>query len=439
MVAAPPLPVRALSCPHCGAAIEQRGFDHTRNVVCASCLSVLDATDPGLRVLRTFAQGLRVQPLIPLGTRGRVGGAPYEVIGFQQRSIAVDDERYAWREYLLFNPYRGFLYLTEYDGHWNLVRTVRGLPERRQERGRLTARWGGESYRLFQTSEASTDFVLGEFPWEVRLNDRVEVRDFIAPPRLLSAESTEDETTWSLGDYVTGAWVWEAFGLPGQPPSATGVFANQPSPYAAARAGLWRLFAVFVLALLAMAAVRFAPTPALVLRESRQLAPGAAEPYVTESFAVEGRRAALEVEIRSDVSNSWMFVSFALVNEATGRAVDFAREVSYYEGVEGGERWHEGSRDDRVRVPSVPAGRYYMRVAPELAPDAARPVSYVLTLRRDVPSGGFFFAAFLLLLVPPVWVTTRASAFESTRWMESDFAGPTGSAPRADDEEEDDS
>ena len=93
MVAAPPLPVRALSCPHCGAAIEQRGFDHTRNVVCASCLSVLDATDPGLRVLRTFAQGLRVQPLIPLGTRGRVGGAPYEVIGFQQRSIAVDDER----------------------------------------------------------------------------------------------------------------------------------------------------------------------------------------------------------------------------------------------------------------------------------------------------------------------------------------------------------
>jgi len=437
MVAAPPVAVRALRCPSCGAAIEQRGFDHTRSVACASCFAVLDAADPSLRVLTRFAGHLRVRPQIPLGTRGQVGGAPYEAIGFMQRSIAVDGERYAWREYLLFNPYRGFLYLTEYDGHWNLVRTVRALPERVQQGGRLAARYGGDTFRHFQTAVAGTDFVLGEFPWEVRAEDRAEVRDFIAPPRVLSAESTDDETAWSLGEYVTGACVWKTFELPGRPPAPRGVYANQPSPFAAARRSVWQVFMLFLIALVAMAAVRYADAPAQVLRESRQLAPGQLDPYVTESFTLGGRTSNLEVRVGSDVSNSWFYLVFALVDEGSGRAVDFAREVSYYEGVEGGERWTEGSRTDRVRIPSVPPGRYYLRVAPELAPDAVRPVSYTLTLRRDVPSGGFYAVALLLLLVPPVWVTARAAAFESTRWMESDYGSATGNAAASDGEDDD--
>ena len=432
-----PLAVRSLSCTRCGAAIEQRGFDHTRTVVCGSCLSVLDVADPQLRVLHQFAHHLRVQPLIPLGTRGTVAGAPYEVIGFQQRSIRVEGEKYAWREYLLFNPYHGFRYLTEYDGHWNLVRTLRALPELAPQGGRLAALHGGERFRLFQTSQARTDFVLGEFPWEVRAGDRVEVRDFIAPPRLLSAETTDEETTWSLGEYVTGAWVWKAFALPGRPPSPRGVFPNQPSPRARVRRVVWRLCALFLLVLGAMAAVRFGGEPQRLLTEVRQLAPGRAEPYVTESFTVGGRTSNLEVRIDTDVHSSWTFFNLALVNLGTGRAVDFAREVGFYEGVDEGERWTEGSKRDRVRIPSVPPGQYYLRVAPQLAPEATTPVRYTLALRRDVPSTGYFVAALVLLLVPPVWVTMRAAAFESTRWAESDQGSQWGSLSSAGDEEDD--
>ena len=432
---APPLAVRSLSCPRCGAAIEQRGFDHTRTVVCGACFSVLDATDPQLRVLHQYAHHLRVNPLIPLGTRGTVAGAPYEAIGFQQRSIRVEGQKYSWREYLLFNPYRGFLYLTEYDGHWNLVRTLRALPAMASHGGRLAALYGGESFRLFQTSQARTDFVLGEFPWEVRKGDRVEVRDFIAPPRLLSSESTAEETTWSLGEYVSPAWVWEAFALPGRPPAPRGIFANQPSPLARAQRAVWRLCAVFLLALGAMAAVRFAGTPTRVLTEARQLVPGSAEPYVTEPFTLAGRTSNLEVRIATDVRNSWALFNLALVNEGTGRAVEFARDVGFYEGVDQGEAWTEGSRRDRVRIPSVPPGRYYLRVAPELAPDATVPVRYTLALHRDVPNGGFFLAALVLLLVPPVWVSMRAAAFESTRWAESDDGSRSGQSSAGDEDD----
>jgi len=36
----------------------------------------------------------------------------WEVIGFQVRTIRVQGIDYSWGEYLLFNPYEGFRYLT---------------------------------------------------------------------------------------------------------------------------------------------------------------------------------------------------------------------------------------------------------------------------------------------------------------------------------------
>ncbi|MGN7062052.1 DUF4178 domain-containing protein, partial [Neisseria sp. P0001.S006] len=68
-------------------------------------------------------------PLIPLGTRGKFHGDAYEAIGFQVRTIHVEGEAYSWAEYLLFNPFKGFRYLTEYNGHWNDVKPVKSLPK----------------------------------------------------------------------------------------------------------------------------------------------------------------------------------------------------------------------------------------------------------------------------------------------------------------------
>ncbi len=37
---------------------------------------------------------------------------------------------YSWHEYVLFNPYKGFRYLTEYDGHWNDTQHFEGAARR---------------------------------------------------------------------------------------------------------------------------------------------------------------------------------------------------------------------------------------------------------------------------------------------------------------------
>src|SRR5947209_6884642 len=83
---------KALSCPNCGGPVELRGFAHTLSVVCPQCLSVLDASTPELVILQTFQGKQRMQPSIPLGTRGAFGGTPFEVIGFQRRAVADEDD-----------------------------------------------------------------------------------------------------------------------------------------------------------------------------------------------------------------------------------------------------------------------------------------------------------------------------------------------------------
>jgi len=129
MSTAPPPQVKSLGCPNCGAPVVIRGFATTLSVVCGNCHSILDAKDPNLAVLQQFQAAERIQPLIPLGTRGKIRGDPYEAIGFQVRTITADGVDYSWAEYLLFNPYKGFRYLTEYHGHWNDVTMLRTLPE----------------------------------------------------------------------------------------------------------------------------------------------------------------------------------------------------------------------------------------------------------------------------------------------------------------------
>ncbi len=433
MAAAAVVKPKGLNCPSCGAALEVRGFAHTLNIVCPQCLSVLDAKDPTLRILQEYQSRERFQPLIPLGTRAKIAGGEYEAIGFQVRAIFVEGERYAWGEYLLFNPYKGFRYLTEYNGHWNLVRTLPALPQ--GEVGtRPAVRYGVDRFKHFQSAEAQTIYVMGEFPWQVRTGETVRVDDYIAPPRMLSAESTEQEIVWSLGEYVKGEEIWKAFRLPGHPPPARGVYANQPAPFKGGVAKHWALFAFFEIALLlAFGVLSAAQLNRTVFQQrySFSTAAGGETSFVTPMFELTGHTSNVEVEINSNLDNNWAYLNMALINEATGEAYDFGREISYYYGRDSDGSWTEGSPSDSVILPSVPAGRYYLRIEPEMDTEGSgartragtQSMNYAVMVKRDVPNVVFLGIAFLALLIPPIVATVRRSKFEKERWSESDYGG----------------
>lgn len=428
MSAAGPTPpgrpqVRALNCPGCGAALTVRSFDNAVTIVCDSCHSILDAKDPNLQVLQKFkVASAEHKPWIPLGTRGKIRGTDYEVIGFERRTIHVDGTAYSWHEYVLFNPFKGFRYLTEYEGHWNDVSTLKALPEVVAFSSPPKVKYLGETYKHFQTAKAGTTFVLGEFPWQVRVGESATVADYVSPPRVLSSEQTGNEVTWSMGEYMSGTDVWKAFRLSGHPPEPVGVYENQPSPMSADTSAIWMLFGAFLLALVVMMigfdiAARNQPVFTGYYKYDSNHRGEAS--FVTDDFEVNGHTSNIEVTTSTDLNNRWIYLNYALINETTGQAFDFGREVSYYHGYDSDGAWSEGSANDSVAIPKVPAGRYYLRVEPEGDPGYGV-TYYTVSVKRDVPQYSFYGIALGVLLLPAVLLTWRSLSFEHRRWMESD-------------------
>ena len=430
----PKAQAKALNCPKCGAAIVLRSFGQAETVVCASCHCILDAKDPNLAILQQFEiKTSDVRPLIPLGTRGKLRGTDYEVIGFQRRSIQADGITYCWHEYVLFNPYKGIRYLSEYHGHWNDISICKMLP---MSEG-TSANYLGELYKHFQTCDASTDFVLGEFPWQVRVGEKAAVTDYVHPPRVLSSERLDKEVTWSIGEYMYGREIWEAFKLPGAPPEAMGVYENQPSPVTTNVAGMWVAFAAFAVLLLALIAgfdMRAKKEPVFwqTYRYSRADSKAEAS-FVTDVFELTGRTSTVQVKTYAPVSNHWIYLNYALINQDTGQAWDFGREVSYYYGYDSDGSWTEGKQNDEVVIPSVPPGHYYLRIEPESDPSLPV-IPYTVNVTHDVPVFGIYGIAFLALLAPAIITSFRAYTFERSRWSESDHPPMQLSSSSGDDE-----
>lgn len=425
---------RAIVCPNCGGSVQLRGFAHTLTVTCANCKTLLDTSSGEASILAQAQTKYTVEPLIPLGSRGKFEGVVFEVIGFQQRYINADGETFAWQEYVLFHPYKGFRYLSEYEGHWNYVRGTEVLPQ-----GILNKQFGNQVYRIFQKSVARTGFVLGEFPWQVAVGEALTVVDYVAPPYVLSSESSANETTWSIGTYMDGHDVWAAFGLKDKPPKTQGVYSNQPNPHAGRPGARWKLFfafAVLMLVILFGFAASHKSEPVWATNQIFNPASQNDQAVVSPVFNLGGTHStAVRLETRAKVSQNWLYLAISLVNQETNESYDFSETLSYYSGVDDGESWSEGSSTGGTSIHRVPPGKYYVRIDPERDAEsgesqaaAAQPIEYTVKVFQGSPNYGLYFIMILLLLPPPIIAWLRYRWFETRRWNESDVSGASGSS-----------
>jgi hypothetical protein len=215
---------RSIACPNCGSPLEPK-LSQTRSMVCGQCHAVVDLPEGDAKALGFTAQSPENPPLIPLGRTGTLAvegekAQSWQVVGYQERCDIpedAEDEQSFWREYLLFNRMAGFAFLVDTQEGWSLVRTLTGAPA--AQRGSAT--WQGRAYAERWTYQAKTTYVLGEFYWPVRLDDRVRVTDYASRDGqfLLSREQQGPEITWSAGRTLPAADVQKAFGL--SAPAAT--------------------------------------------------------------------------------------------------------------------------------------------------------------------------------------------------------------------------
>lgn len=212
---------RALPCPQCGASLTPT-LETTQSIVCDLCRAVVDLSNGAGADLAFYGQQTGGEPQIPLGTTGELavsGGErkPWQVVGYLERvdlPESSEDEQTFWREYLLFNQIEGFAFLVDTDDGWSVVRPITGAPSKSNND---TVRYQDHDFKLRWRYRAKVTYVLGEFYWRVRRDERALVADYEwrqnARLELLSSEQTGQEVTWSHGRSVIAYEVRRAFQL----------------------------------------------------------------------------------------------------------------------------------------------------------------------------------------------------------------------------------
>ena len=417
----------ALNCPGCGAAVNLRAAGQTMSAVCGSCGAVIDTANPQWTLIQQADEKVRKLPaLLPIGTRGQFRGVDREVIGVAWRA----DQYSQWAEYLLFNPWQGFVWLVTYHGHWSYVTRLLEVPV---VSGPARLR-DGRSFALFAKGNAQVVAVLGEFYWKVARGEQAALSDFILPPFILSREVYPGlaEEAWSLGEYVEPEEVATAFGIKNLP-ARTGPYLNQPNPHrdrwSSVKKPLLMILALYFGIQIFFAMFGGAAPVAEVSETFRQPAPGTvaddpARVVVSPHFELKGRQQPVIIRAEAPVDNQWLGLDLTLVNAKTEQTHPASLTVEYYHGVSEGESWDEGSRSEETKIPAIPPGEYFLTIDAGADPQLAE-IAYRVTVQR----GGLFWSNFwlglLALLVWPIAVWFRGISFESARWAESDFT-PSG-------------
>jgi uncharacterized protein DUF4178 len=408
-------------CTHCNGALELHAPDRTRRVACPFCGALLDASRGKLAFLQLLEKPDH-PPLIPLGAKGTLRDAEWVCIGFMVRSCSVEGIRYPWEEYLLFNRQRGFIWLMQSNGHWTILEPL-AAGDVAVAPG-VAAHLDSRRYRAFQSVTAETETVLGEFYWEVRAGETAEAEEYVAPPFSVNVDRTDNEVTYTLGEYVAPEVIKDAFKLEEPLPSPEGIAPSQPNPNSSA--GTWKWTGIWATALLfVFLAVSVMADKRTVLEQDVRLEPDAqsgtpSAMTFSEPFEIR-KRGNVEAIVVAPVNNSWLGVQGDLVNEQTGEAVSFYDEVSYYSGSDSDGSWSEGGQTETEYLSAVAPGRYVLRTTAFFDGRPVQGQSYKVKLVSDTPRGSWFCCALVLLLIAPAFAFFRSSSFESARWAESNL------------------
>ncbi|MCA2961001.1 MAG: DUF4178 domain-containing protein [Silvanigrellales bacterium] len=167
-------------------------------------------------------------PCIALGTDVRLEGRKWRAVGAARRSLA--DNTYSWEEILLHNPFQGFLWIVFNGGYFYAGKRVNALPEGLAPvlSSPRNPRFEGLSFQYYDDCKAVYDAVRGEFFWQVRTGEPVDMADYVLDgdrSLLLSVEREADEQNCTLLFWIPRAEI-----APYLNPQCTLAFPSEASP-----------------------------------------------------------------------------------------------------------------------------------------------------------------------------------------------------------------
>lgn len=427
---------KKFECPNCGDSVSLLAHGHSITVTCPSCSSVLDVNNPQVKLLQAYNEQQRgANPAIAIGSKGVLAGETWQVVGFLVKKSTTYN--YAWREYLLFNPYLGYRFLSEFKGHWTLFEVLPIIPSPKQKRSTavsLDVEGDSRAFKLYEKTQAEVAFVMGEFYWRVREGDASHIRDFIAPPFGLSeeleGEGKSAEVNWSVGKYLEPAEVKAAF-AEAKLPSRIGAGIHQPNP----NKGLSRLvllvgFISFLLLtgkhVLDSNAQKLVMEPQVISLASTSDSLQHTETRTFNAFTLAEPAKAVELRFQPTLQheNTEVEAEGALVNVTTGETFPAFLWAYYATGVDSDGAWSEHGDSGDMMFYDLSAGEYKLTYAfkAKMHPVNGFRADLRLAATQNPVSMTNYMVALLLMVIVGFVIRSRERSFEKERWSESDYS-----------------
>ncbi|HEY8190170.1 MAG TPA: DUF4178 domain-containing protein [Micavibrio sp.] len=409
---------KTFSCPSCGGSITIKAAGHTITAICAHCSSVVDVANENYQIIVKANKKIR-ETTLPIGAKGSLFGVEWEIVGYIEKTDGSGF--YPWEEYLLYNPYHGFRFLVQADGHWNFVKVLKKNITGADARSRISV--GDRKFQIFLKGEAVVQYVKGEFYWRVEKGDRARAADYISPPYILSIEKSDEEITAAWGEYIEPAEVVHAFSIRTRMPWRKGVAPNQPSRYQGKVAKIWMIAAAaiglgFLLQLTTIAVSRNEQ----VYAGRFDVESADKDKTLSTGSFVLPKQGNVLIQSYSPVDNDWVELGLSLVNEQGNVSYNITQAIEYYYGYSSDGRWSEGGQGKNTYLSAIPPGNYRMLIDVDAGAFAkGMPVTVALMIKRDAPSWANFLAVFLLVSAYPAYVAWRRSSFETARWADSEY------------------
>ncbi len=409
--------------------------DNDSFVACPKCFSYHEVSESGIKFLSSFKDSTQpYEVCFRLGQSIKVNGNFYTITGITQRNDATY-KSFKWREYYLKSAINEDAFLNEYAGTWLLVKPL-SMPPSLYVKGDTSIEHGDTKYNIFQTYKQEISWAIGNFDFDITDVSNLYSREFIAPPKMLIYEVqktlTESNPEWYEGEYVEADEIYQEYLRLGNTttfPPKYRVGATEPykSQFYLEDAKKMCLIALAVILAIQLFFMAFSPTKTVFKEnfsfsdlkyDSSSTFNTTPKPFVSKSFEIK-KTGKIELELVSSVDNSWLESNITLINESTLEELPVVMGNEYYHGVEGGERWTEGSTSASKDYSSVPAGKYHLLVESS-TPNIAG--TYSITLK----TGGIYWINIVILLVliciVPLIKYFQEYNFEKERWADSDYS-----------------
>lgn len=212
----------SLNCPNCGAPLSwYPGI--AQNIICQSCHSDIALTDGNAQILgkHKMRQAQIDRATLKLGETAHINGSRWALIGMMRvqetppepaleyinkQCTKVPFESDFWFEYLLYSPSKGFIWLVESDGKWDISHSAKTWP--------AVALMSAQPIPLDPKSNkplpqlyaygGQVQYAAGAFYWRVEPQDVTYYQDYAFDQGKLCAERTHEELNWSISKPVTG-------------------------------------------------------------------------------------------------------------------------------------------------------------------------------------------------------------------------------------------